>query len=107
MACATKFTDELAHAHGPHRSAYEYQRANYVPGAEEEGERGRARACVCFISFTERYTAGIVGYSVGTRRGHGIGEDVVDFNGYARGQRYTRVHAGSGGDVGWGRLFPL
>lgn len=54
--------------------------------------------CVCFISFTERYTAGIVGYSVGTRRGHGIGEDVVDFNGYARGQRYTRVH------VGWGAV---
>lgn len=48
VACATKFTDELAHAHGPHRSAYEYQRANYVPGEEEERERGeRAYMCVC------------------------------------------------------------
>lgn len=98
MACATKFTDELAHAHGPHRSAYEYQRANYVPGAE--GERGRARACVsaCVFYLVHRtiHGRGIVGYSVGTRRGHGIGEDVVDFNGYTRGQRYTRVGGGEG-----------
>lgn len=85
MACATKFTDELAHAHGPHRSAYEYQRANYVPGAEEEGESvcERAHVCVCVFYLVHRTIHGRNSwvYSVGTRRGHGIGEDVVDFNG--------------------------
>lgn len=104
MACATKFTDELAHAHRPHRSAYEYQRANYVPGAEEEGESVCERAhecvcvCVCFISFTERYTAGIVGY-IALEHAGGMGSERMSWilTGDARGQRYTRGRVGMRG----------
>lgn len=69
-------------------------------GKRREGKSERARACerVCVFYLVHRtiHGRGIVGYSVGTRRGHGIGEDVVDFNGYARGQRYTRVGGGEG-----------
>lgn len=69
-------------------------------GKRREGKSKRARACerVCVFYLVHRtiHGRGIVGYSVGTRRGHGIGEDVVDFNGYARGQRYTRVGGGEG-----------